>query len=207
MKILKEIPYYRLCGLTEWRMVKGNNRYAVSCDGQVLCLNWCRTGKPRLCRLSDNGYGYLQVGIDGVLKRVHRLVAEAFIPNPEHKPFIDHINTIRNDNRVENIRWSTAKENQNNPLTIKKMSENNSFLGKRGEKNSRSIQIVQLTFDGQFIKKWSCTAEVERELGIARQSINSCCRGRYKSAGCFKWMYYSDWVKKSKKPSDIKPLF
>lgn len=87
------------------------------------------------------------------------------------------------------------------------MSESNSFLGKSGEKNSRSIPIVQLTFDGQFIKKWSCSAEVERELGIARQSINSCCRGRNKSAGGFKWMYASDYFKRKKSLKDIKPLF
>ena len=55
--------------------------------------------------------------------RVHRLVAEAFIPNPENKPFIDHIDTDSTNNMVENLRWVTAKENSNNPLTIKHHSE------------------------------------------------------------------------------------
>ena len=52
---------------------------------------------------------------------IHRAVAELFIPNPENKPHIDHINTIRTDNRAENLRWVTAKENCNNPLTKIKM--------------------------------------------------------------------------------------
>ena len=54
---------------------------------------------------------------------VHRAVAELFIPNPENKPHIDHINTVRTDNRVENLRWVTHKENCNNPLTLKHISE------------------------------------------------------------------------------------
>ncbi len=193
-----------------------NPRYQVSNLGRVKCLDWRYTGKEKICKLSVNGAGYLQVCIDGVNKLVHRLVAEAFLPNPEKKPCIDHIRTVRTKNFVifdeegtiidSSIRWCTQKENCNNPLTRKHMSENNAstMLGKLGVEHPKSVSIVQLTLDGQFIRRWSAVSEAERELGIHHSSISDCCRGRYKSAGGYKWVYAKDYRKSI---SEIKPLF
>lgn len=65
-----------------------------------------------LPKITSNGY-YRVAGVF-----IHRAVAELFIPNPENKSCVDHINTIRTDNRVDNLRWTTQKENCNNPLSI-----------------------------------------------------------------------------------------
>ena len=112
--------------IEEWKPVIGyEGIYEVSDCGNVRSLNYNKSGKVKLLKQITAKDGYLVVCLhkNGKQKegKVHRLVATAFIPNPDNKPCIDHISTIRNDNRVENLRWATSMENSNNPNTIVNM--------------------------------------------------------------------------------------
>ena len=126
--------------------------YEVSDLGRVRSLNYMMTGAIRVLVLSKDRYGYLYVGLSkgGITKnrKVHRLVVDAFLPPDPSRPFIDHINGIKTDNRLCNLRRCTQSENMMNPHTRRKYRD---YLETNGtsmyshpmsdeEKNRRSIK-------------------------------------------------------------------
>lgn len=195
-----------------WKDIKGyEGIYQVSNLGRVRSLDRIDSNNHPLKGVILKSYisnsGYLLVGLYKQQKRdgklLHRLVAEAFIPNPDNKPEIDHINTIKTDNTVflnedgsinyekTNLRWTTRKENINNPLTKTKMQINarKPSKGKYGKKHHRSKPIIQYDKDGNFIKEWDCANDVERVLGISNKHIGSVCLGKRKTCGGYIWKY------------------
>ena len=140
--------------------------------------------------------GYIQVHLHNKVKRaecyIHRLVAMAFIPNPEGKSEVDHIDTNPRNNCVDNLRWATSQENSNNPLTRKKLSgENNWAYGMKGKAHFSSIPIVQLTMDGKLVREWDSISDAQRELG--RAHISCCCHGRRPHSLGYRWMFRDEY--------------
>ena len=190
-----------------WKPVVGwEDSYMVSSFGRVKSLF---SNNERVLKnvIASNGYSYVTLSANNerCMKTIHRLVCEAFLPNPENKPCIDHVNTIRSDNRVwvnedgsidydkSNLRWCTYSENMNNPLTLKRKSGDNHpkpMLGKYGKENHLSKPIIQFTLDGELVRKWDCTRMVEQQLDIRHNNISKVLNGERKTAGGFKWEYY-----------------
>lgn len=113
-------------------------------------------------------------------KYLHVLLAEAFIPNPENKPYVDHINTNKLDYRLCNLRWVTAKENTNNPLTFsriktanssKEFKYNNLLIRKQHKTKTGPKAVYQYTLDGKFIKSYFSIRDASRENNISPSAI------------------------------------
>ena len=137
--------------------------------------------------------GYLRVSLSKngkiISKSIHQLVATAFIPNNESKPHIDHINTIKDDNRADNLRWVTAKENSDNPISRKHYLDNSPTAGKFGKDHVRAKAVFQYSLYGKLIRKWGSIIDVQRELGFNHGHISACCLGKRKTCGCYVWQY------------------
>lgn len=162
---------------SEPRVVKSKNGVQKKLRGRKLVLRKNRTGY-NMVFLSENGHPKIY--------QVHRLIAAAFIPNPENKPCINHKNGVRNDNRVDNIEWCTASEN--NRHSFKVLGRKHPMLGAFEDKNPNSKSVVQIFPNGRT-KEYCCIVRASKETGINSKCISDACRGRQKTAGGFRWKW------------------
>ena len=177
----------------EWRDITGyEGLYQISNNGNVKSLgrwvNYKNKGKrwkeEKIMKPSVNEIGYLYVGLckNRKLKKfkVHRLVYEAFVGDIPNGMYVNHINEIKSDNRLENLNLMTPKENCNYGTRNKRMSE------------KLSKPVLQINKDtNEIIKEFPSTNEVQRQLGYNKGNISQCCNGKpkYNTAYGFKWQY------------------
>ena len=162
-----------------WKEIPNIKGYEVSDLGRVKSK---KTGKICSQQITPSGYYHIALFLGNKKQktyRVHRLVASAFIPNPNNYNIINHINGNKLDNRPCNLEWCSQKHNANH--AYKMGLRNNNYLKKK---------IAQYDLEGNLIKIWNSQEEIEKTLGFAQSGISCCCRGINKTARNYKWKYY-----------------
>lgn len=184
-----------------WKPVIGfEGIYEVSSHGRVRSLDRiveCKNGvlktkKGLILSLKLEKSGYLAVNLkyggNGVMKRVHCLVAQSFIPNPENKEMVNHKNGIKSINYPYNLEWNSGIENNHHARRTGLIKNTAS-----GSKNTKSKAVVQLDLSGNYIAEFGGIREAARNTTANNTMIMFCCKGKYSQSGGFKWMYKSDY--------------
>ena len=127
----------------KWKGLKGyEDKYLVSTDGEIKSLYYNKTLKPQ----TNFGYSIVCLTLGGkeFSKRIHRLVAETFIPNPQNLPFINHINGKKHDNRIGNLEWCTHSHNIKHDfkMGIRNLRGENNNMAKLTEKDTETIKLA-----------------------------------------------------------------
>lgn len=170
-----------------WKDIEGyEGLYQVSNLGRI--RRFFKNGKENILIGSKDKDGYIEVILSRNQKkkqcRLHRLVASAFIPNPENKPQVNHKDRNKQNNVVDledlrgkntNLEWVTGSENTKHCI----------LTGRKIHKKA----VLQYTRNMEYITCWESIKEASETLGISNNNICSCCGGRLKTAGGYIWRY------------------
>lgn len=178
----------QLSDKTEWREVKEYNHYEVNQFGEIRHRIRKKILKPRI----NNGYQYVNFKINekNINFSVHRIVANAFIPNPNGYTEVNHKDYNRSNNCVDNLEWVSSSQNKYH-----------AFL-KEENKKSRGKAVNQYTKEGMLIKTFDTITEAAQALGCCVAAISNCCLRRTKTSQGFLWSFVeSSTTKYERKPS------
>lgn len=182
-EIWKDIEGYEgIYQVSNLGRVRSLDRIIIYSSGQVVPFK----GKVLSNIKNQLGYHKVNLRVNGGIKTVcvHRLVAKAFIPNPDNLPFINHKDENPSNNRVDNLEWCTPKYNNSYGTRLQRLS-------KTKTNGVTSKKVYQYTLDGELVNVWPSLNEINRTKGYRIGGISKCALGEehYNTAYGFKWSY------------------
>lgn len=176
-----------------WKDVVGyEGLYQVSNTGKVKSIDWNHSGVAKeLTAYEQRGYKLVGIQRNGTRHNylVHRLVATAFIDNPEGKPDVNHIDGKKDNNCVDNLEWVTKSENTRHAIRTGLRPPTCDFERKRGAEHPCSKPVDQYDVSGNIIRHWACVQDIYSELGYRKSCVRRVCNGYRKTYRGYKWKY------------------
>lgn len=175
-------------GIIMWKKIIDNNietNYSVSDNGEI---KNDKSGKL-LSQRTQQGYKHVTLIIDKKSKsfRVHRLVAIAYIPNPDNKPYVNHIDGCRSNNNLSNLEWCTPSENTKHAVATGLM------------KPSKERKVIQYSLNGEKVAEYISISEAAKSTNSLPEKIVECCHFTRKTHNNYQWRYKEDEVEKLQK--------
>ncbi|BBF45093.1 HNH homing endonuclease [Lachnospiraceae bacterium KM106-2] len=179
----------------QWKVINDTKgKYLISNYGRIKNTE---SGRIFEGSKSDGGYRRASLRIDGKVRSmfVHLLVAKHFIPNPENKEYVNHIDEDKMNSRVDNLEWVTAKENANHRNRNKKITESN------------SVPVCEYDINGKYIRTWKSSVYVSEVYKVTRRAIQLAMSGALKTCYGRMWRSYYETLGKDIDPASGRSTF
>jgi len=181
--------YYKISNLGNVHSLERVVEYKYKTNSGTIIKRRLKKAKNLKTHINKVGYRTTDIQVEGIRHTltIHRLIAEAFILNPENKPTVNHRDGNKLNNNISNLEWNSYSEN--NKHAVDNGLRKSPWIGIFGVKHPQSKPVIQLDKKGNKINEFDNAREAQRKTGISYKHISCCCLGKRMSTGGYCWKF------------------